>query len=83
MTAPAPLARLLGRTRALILTELAEPASTRPLAGRHGLAPSTVSAYLAALEAAGLLTGRRYGHEVRYRRTPLGRALSEEVLPGK
>jgi DNA-binding transcriptional ArsR family regulator len=83
VTAPAPLARLLGRTRALILTELAEPASTSALAGRHRLAPSTVSAHLAALEAAGLLTRRRHGHEVRYRRTPLGRALSEGVLPGE
>jgi DNA-binding transcriptional ArsR family regulator len=82
-SAPAPLARLLGRTRAVILTDLAEPASTAALAARHRLAPSTVSAHLAALEAAGLLTRRRHGHEVRYRRTPLGRALSEGVLPGE
>jgi DNA-binding transcriptional ArsR family regulator len=82
-SAPAPLVRLLGRTRALLLAGLAEPASTTVLAGRHGLAPSTVSAHLSALEAAGLLTRRRHGHEVRYRRTPLGRALSEGVLPGE
>jgi DNA-binding transcriptional ArsR family regulator len=81
--APAPLARLLGRTRALLLADLAEPASTTALAARHRLAPSTVSAHLAALEAAGLLTRRRHGHEVRYRRTPLGRALSDGVLPGE
>ena len=34
---PPSLARLLGRTRALILTDLAEPASTTALAARHGL----------------------------------------------
>ena len=83
-TAPsAPLARLLGRTRALILTDLAGPASTAALAARHGLAASTVSAHLTALEGAGLLTRRRHGHEVRYRRTPLGRALAEGLMPGE
>ncbi|TQM01483.1 helix-turn-helix protein [Actinoallomurus bryophytorum] len=82
-TASAPLARLLGRTRALILTDLADPASTAALAARHGLAASTVSAHLTALEGAGLLTRRRHGHEVRYRRTPLGRALAEGLMPGE
>jgi len=81
--APAPLARLLGRTRALLLADLAAPASTAVLAGRHGLAPSTVSAHLSALEGAGLLDRRRHGHEVRYRRTPLGRALAEGLMPGE
>lgn len=80
---PAPLARLLGRTRALLLADLAEPASTAALAARHGLAPSTVSAHLSALAGAGLLTRRRQGHEVRYRCTPLGRALAEGLLPGE
>jgi DNA-binding transcriptional ArsR family regulator len=82
-TAPAPLARLLGRTRARILADLAEPAATTTLAARHGLAPSTVSAHLSALEGAGLLVRRRHGHEMRYRRTPLGRALAEGLLPGE
>jgi DNA-binding transcriptional ArsR family regulator len=81
--APAPLARLLGRTRALILAGLAEPASTAVLAARHGLAPSTVSAHLSALEGAGLLVRRRHGHEVGYRCTPLGRALAEGLMPGE
>jgi DNA-binding transcriptional ArsR family regulator len=81
--APLPLARLLGRTRALLLADLADPSSTAALAARHGLAPSTVSAHLAALEGAGLLLRRRHGHEVRYRRTPLGRALTEGLLPGE
>jgi DNA-binding transcriptional ArsR family regulator len=81
--ASAPLARLLGRTRALILTDLAEPATTAALAARHGLRPSTVSAHLSALHGAGLLTRRRHGHEVHYRRTPLGQALTEGVMPGE
>jgi DNA-binding transcriptional ArsR family regulator len=82
-SAPAPLARLLGRTRARILADLAAPASTTALAARHGLAPSTVSAHLAALEGAGLLLRRRAGQEVRYRLSPLGRALTEGLLPGE
>jgi DNA-binding transcriptional ArsR family regulator len=82
-TASAPLARLLGRTRALILTDLAEPASTAVLAARHGLAPSTVSAHLAALSDSGLTVRRRHGHEVYYRHTPLGRALTEGLMPGE
>jgi DNA-binding transcriptional ArsR family regulator len=79
----ASLARLLGRTRALILDGLGEPASTATLAARYGLAPSTVSAHLSALEGAGLLGRRRYRHEVRYRRTALGRALTEGLMPGE
>lgn len=79
----ASLARLLGRTRARILAGLAEPASTAALAARHGLAPSTVSAHLSALEGAGLLSRRRYRHEVRYRHTALGRALAGGLMPGE
>ncbi|GAA2627673.1 hypothetical protein GCM10010307_16790 [Streptomyces vastus] len=41
-----------------------------------GLAPSSVSAHLSALRAAGLLVSRRYGHQVLYERTPLGMALA-------
>jgi DNA-binding transcriptional ArsR family regulator len=70
------LARLLGQTRARLLESLAEPASTHTLAGRHGLAPSTVSEHLAALYQAGLVTRRRYRHEVMYQRTPLGTELA-------
>jgi DNA-binding transcriptional ArsR family regulator len=80
--APDRLARLLGRTRALILAELAEPASTAVLAARHGLAASTVSAHLSALEGAGLLTRTRYHHEVHYRHTALGRAVAEGYVRG-
>ncbi|MBC9711402.1 winged helix-turn-helix transcriptional regulator [Streptomyces sp. TRM66268-LWL] len=73
---PEALARLLGRARADVLCALADPASTSALAGRLGLAPSSVSAHLSALKGAGLLASRRYGHQVLYERTPLGIALA-------
>ncbi|MFD5390696.1 DUF5937 family protein [Streptomyces sp. NPDC127074] len=69
------LVRLLGAGRAAVLAALEEPASTSALAARLGLAPSSVSAHLAVLRAAGLLGSRRQGHQVLYERTPLGMAL--------
>jgi len=72
---PEPLAEVLGRTRALLLTALDAPAATTELASRHGLAAATVSAHLTALRGAGLLASERRGHRVLYRRTELGDAL--------
>jgi DNA-binding transcriptional ArsR family regulator len=72
---PEPLTEVLGRTRALLLTTLDQPAATTDLARRHGLAPATVSAHLTALRGAGLLASERRGHRVLYRRTDLGDAL--------
>lgn len=69
------LGRLLGRTRALLLGSVQEPATTTTLARRHGLAPSTVSEHLKVLLATGLVTARRDRGEVRYRTSPLGAAL--------
>ncbi|WP_328905944.1 winged helix-turn-helix domain-containing protein [Streptomyces sp. NBC_00234] len=73
---PETLARLLGRARADVLCALDEPAGTSALAHRLSLAPSSVSEHLSVLRAAGLLTSRRYGHQVLYERTPLGIALA-------
>ncbi|MGC4944924.1 DUF5937 family protein [Streptomyces sp. DT224] len=73
---PVALARLLGRARADVLCALDEPSGTSALAHRLGLAPSSVSEHLSVLRAAGLLTSRRYGHQVLYERTPLGIALA-------
>ena len=73
---PDALLRLLGRGRAAVLAALDEPASTTALAHRLRLAPSSVSAHLTVLRDAGLLTARRYGHQVLYERTPLGIALT-------
>ncbi|GHF11900.1 ArsR family transcriptional regulator [Streptomyces griseoluteus] len=73
---PEALVRLLGRNRAAVLAALDDPASTTALAHRLGLAPSSVSSHLSLLRDSGLLTARRYGHQVLYERTPLGIALA-------
>ncbi|MFI2347219.1 DUF5937 family protein [Streptomyces sp. NPDC019443] len=80
---PQALARLLGTKRAAVLAALDEPGTTTALAHRLGLAPSSVSAHLAVLRDAGLLTSRRHGHQVLYERTPLGIALavSQPTVP--
>nr|WP_052478064.1 DUF5937 family protein [Kibdelosporangium sp. MJ126-NF4]CEL15741.1 putative transcriptional regulator [Kibdelosporangium sp. MJ126-NF4] len=67
-----PLAGVVGRTKARLLQELADPASTTTLARRLGVAPSTVSEHVKALTAAGLLSGRRAGRSVHYSRSALG-----------
>ncbi|MEU8772961.1 DUF5937 family protein [Streptomyces sp. NPDC048606] len=79
--APAALAGLLGRVRAEVLCALREPAATTDLARRLRLAPSTVSAHLKALRAAGLLVAARQGRVVLYERTPLGIALATGDSP--
>jgi DNA-binding transcriptional ArsR family regulator len=73
---PDALARLLGRTRALLLVRLDRPASTATLAARHGLSPSGTSKHLTVMRDAGLVAGARHGHEIRYARTRLGTELS-------
>ncbi|MGW4222102.1 DUF5937 family protein [Streptomyces bauhiniae] len=73
---PEALVRLLGRNRAAVLAALDDPASTTALAHRLDLAPSSVSSHLTVLRESGLLTARRYGHQVLYERTPLGMALA-------
>jgi Family of unknown function (DUF5937) len=73
---PDSLVRLLGRTRALLLASLDQPASTTTLAGLHGLSPGGTSRHLIAMRDAGLLTGIRHRHEIRYARTRLGTELT-------
>jgi DNA-binding transcriptional ArsR family regulator len=46
------------------------------LVERHQLAPATVSEHLKVLRAAGLVVGERHRHEIRYRRTDIGSALT-------
>ncbi|BCJ36185.1 ArsR family transcriptional regulator [Actinocatenispora thailandica] len=84
---PAPdpdgsLARLLGRGRGRVLLSLSEPAATTALAHRLGLAPATVSAHLAVLRSAGLVTADRHRHEVLYRQTALADALITSCAAG-
>jgi DNA-binding transcriptional ArsR family regulator len=72
---PAALARLLGRTRAIVLASLDQPTSTTTLATLIELSPAGASRHLLALRDAGLVSTTRHGHEVRYERTGLGAAL--------
>jgi DNA-binding transcriptional ArsR family regulator len=86
-TAPAPasaaLAGVLGRTRALLLSDLDQAASTSGLAQRHGLSPAATSVHLSRLRAAGQLSARRSGREVLYRRTSIGTALVRSSATGE
>ncbi|MFL5863112.1 MAG: DUF5937 family protein [Solirubrobacteraceae bacterium] len=75
-TAPAALARLIGRTRAAILADLAAPRSTTELSDRLSLSPATTSHHLSTLRDAGLLSTRREGRTVLYVRTALGDTLA-------
>ena len=73
---PAPgLVGVLGRTRALLLTDLSRPATTTVLARRHALSPAAVSTQLHRLHQAGLVSAHRSGKEVHYQRTPTADAL--------
>jgi DNA-binding transcriptional ArsR family regulator len=78
---PAPrsgedLVRLIGRARAVLLTALAEPASTTGLAARTRIPVSSVSEHLAILRAAGLVSTTRTGRYLMHQRTALGIALT-------
>ncbi|MFR9776393.1 DUF5937 family protein [Micromonospora sp. MS34] len=69
------LARVLGRTRATLLHELAVPTATTELARRCGLSPGTVSHHLTALREAGLVGTHRAGRFLLYARTGPAEAL--------
>ncbi|MFG6202011.1 DUF5937 family protein [Nonomuraea sp. JJY05] len=73
--ADADLSALIGRSRARILAELAEPATTTQLAALLGQSLGTTGGHLAALRRTGLITGTRVGRGVLYARTALGDAL--------
>ncbi|MFF9481752.1 winged helix-turn-helix domain-containing protein [Streptomyces sp. NPDC014733] len=72
---PDPLARLLGTNRATLLTLLAPPRSTSQLAALTGLGLGSVGGHLKVLRDAGLVSRRRAGASVLYRRTPAADAL--------
>lgn len=69
------LRALLGRTRAQLLTALAEPSSTTVLAGRLAITPGAVSQHLSVLRASGLVSRTRVGGSVLYGRTTRGDTL--------
>jgi DNA-binding transcriptional ArsR family regulator len=80
-TPSAALAGVLGRTRAVLLTDLVQPSTTTALAARHRLSPAAVSVQLGRLREAGLVSGQRLGKEVLYRRTGLAEALLKGSPP--
>ncbi|WP_460072768.1 winged helix-turn-helix domain-containing protein [Streptomyces sp. YKOK-I1] len=73
-TGSAPLAALLGRTRAVVLTTIAEHpgCSTRELAAFAGLAPSSASEHATVLRDAGLVTTVRLGNTALHNPSLLG-----------
>lgn len=81
--APDALERLVGRTRATLLTALDSPRSTTELAGELGLTPGGVSQHLGVLRDAGLVCGRRVARSVLYLRSTEGDTLVEASGTGE
>jgi DNA-binding transcriptional ArsR family regulator len=69
------LAALIGRTGAILITELDAPASTTELARRTSLTAGGMSRHLGVLRAAGLVSAHRAGRSVLYARTNAAEAL--------
>ncbi len=78
-TSDSPLADLLGRSRAAIVAQLDLPMSTTQLACQLNLTAPTLSVHLKTLHAAGVVSSRRDGRAVLYRRTQLG----DHLLAGR
>jgi DNA-binding transcriptional ArsR family regulator len=72
---PDPLARLLGPTRARVLTHAQTPVSTTALTALTGLPLGSVGGHLRVLLDAGLLVRRRAGREVLYWCSDTGASL--------
>jgi DNA-binding transcriptional ArsR family regulator len=75
---PHALGRLLGRTRARVLAEIAEGCSTTELAHRTRISLGAASHHATVLRQAGLVATHRDGPAVRHILTPLGMALLEK-----
>lgn len=75
-----PLADLLGRNRASILSQTVPGRGTLTIARSLGLSPATVSEHLSILRASGLVTSFRAGRSVIYQSTNMGRLLLEYRL---
>ncbi|SNY48945.1 ArsR/SmtB family transcription factor [Paractinoplanes atraurantiacus] len=73
---PDRLDRLIGRSRAALLTALSRPASTSQLVAQLGMSLGAAGGHLAVLREAGLVSRSRSGRSVLYRRTALGDALA-------
>ncbi|TCO50538.1 helix-turn-helix protein [Kribbella antiqua] len=80
-TTDSPLADLVGRTRAAIVSHLDLPMSTTHLAHQLGVSAPTLSVHLSILRNAGVVASRRDGRAVLYRRTSLGSQLLTASTP--
>ncbi|MFI7062935.1 helix-turn-helix domain-containing protein [Kribbella sp. NPDC050124] len=80
-TTDSPLADLVGRTRAAIVSHLDLPMSTTHLAHQLGVSAPTLSVHLSILRSAGLVDSRRDGRTVLYHRTSLGTQLLTAATP--
>ncbi|WP_274995783.1 hypothetical protein [Promicromonospora iranensis] len=73
--AQAPLARLLGRTRAAALQALVRPTTTSGLARRLGASLASASEHATVLRRAGLIRSTRCGNRTSHELTALGYGL--------
>ncbi|WP_460662671.1 ArsR/SmtB family transcription factor [Kribbella swartbergensis] len=80
-TTDSPLADLVGRTRAAIVSHLDLPMSTTHLANQLGVSAPTLSVHLGILRNAGVVDSRRDGRAVLYYRTALGNHLLAAATP--
>ena len=72
---PEALAKVLGRSRAMLLADLDAPRTTTDLASRLEMTPGGVSQHLTALRDSGLVSAQRNGRQVLYCRSPLADEL--------
>jgi DNA-binding transcriptional ArsR family regulator len=72
---PEALAKVLGKSRAMLLADLDAPRTTTDLATRLEMTPGGISQHLTALRDSGLVSAQRYGRQVLYCRSPLADEL--------
>ncbi len=72
---PSALGKVVGASKARILSELDVPTSTKELSALTGLTAAAVSQHLTAMRDAGLVAGHRVGRSVLYARTQAAEAL--------
>jgi DNA-binding transcriptional ArsR family regulator len=77
-----PLAGLLGRTRAVVLSQLTRPMTTGQLARGSAISNASASEHAKALRAAGLVTTQRRGKSVCHSCTALGLHLLSNTRHG-
>lgn len=79
--APERAARLLGTTRATLLTTLGEPMSSTTLAARRGISVSAANQQLRWLRDVGLVTSIRDGRSLLYFRTSAAEVVLGDLDP--